>query len=102
MYTVQYIVVRKDLAERLGAGVIATQVAHAAVAPITGQLRADLARPIAEALDEAQESLEESESQNSELESTKRAITNVMEDLQLERDKAFSFAEDLEKFKRAA
>lgn len=52
MYTVQYIVVRKDLAERLGAGVIATQVAHAAVAPITGQLRADLARPIAEALDE--------------------------------------------------
>jgi PAS domain S-box-containing protein len=47
------------------------------------------------------ESLIESEKQNSELQSTKKAIINVMEDLQLERDKAFSFADDLEKFKLA-
>ena len=46
-------------------------------------------------------SLEESEASNIELGSTKRAIVNVMEDLQVERDKAYSLADDLEKFKLA-
>jgi len=47
------------------------------------------------------DALVKTETQNKELESTKRALINVMEDLQLERDKAFSFAGDLEKFRLA-
>lgn len=36
---VQYILVRRDLVDKLGEGVLATQVSHASLAPITKQLR---------------------------------------------------------------
>ena len=49
MSVVQYIIVRKDLDE----GVLATQVAHASVAPVTNQLRPDMERTIEDALDDA-------------------------------------------------
>ena len=51
--------------------------------------------------DELKKSLKDSETQTTQLTFTKRAMVNVMEDLQLERDKAFSLADDLEKFKLA-
>ncbi len=48
---VQYVVVRADLAGRYGIGVLATQVAHAAVAPLTAQLRSHFDAVVREALD---------------------------------------------------
>jgi PAS domain S-box-containing protein len=51
--------------------------------------------------EQLKKSLVESEGKNNELVYTKKAIVNVMEDMQLERDRAYSLATDLEKFKMA-
>jgi len=40
MYVVQYIIVRKDLAKKLNRGMLAAQVAHASLAPITRRIQA--------------------------------------------------------------
>lgn len=51
MGIVQYIVVRRDILDKLGPGVLATQVAHASMAPITNQLRNANGKRLTEAID---------------------------------------------------
>jgi peptidyl-tRNA hydrolase len=51
MKVVQYIIVRGDLIDKFGVGVLATQVSHASIAPITNQLRRNFNKPVYDALD---------------------------------------------------
>lgn len=52
MYNVQYIVVRRDIADKYGFGFLASQICHACIAPITNPIRkADRNAPISSLYD---------------------------------------------------
>jgi peptidyl-tRNA hydrolase len=51
MAVVQYIVLRRDLIDEYGKGFLATQAAHASLAPLTSQLRGHFHKTLSEALD---------------------------------------------------
>ena len=51
MITVQYIVVRRDLIDKLGVGTLVTQVSHASMAPLTNKLRENLNKTIEDLFD---------------------------------------------------